>query len=194
MRLVALLPLLIILSLSAVTGFCPVFSRSRPAAQHVLHSSSNQHEDAAASPFSQEITRRVALVMTAAAVTAGSSSVPAAQAASLAAIVSGLETEFGAEVNTKGAPEKHIPNVETSGTGSVKVVVPHVMDPEKPHYIEYIWLKDEATNKVVAAKRFKATDASPPTLTASIKKGSTVKPLLFCNLHGLWQGDSVSVA
>ena len=34
------------------------------------------------------------------------------------------------------------------------------------------WLKDMASGEVVAVKAFKATDASPPTLTASISKAS----------------------
>jgi len=135
-----------------------------------------------------EVSRRVALV-TAAALAAGA---PPAHAASLAQKVSELENENIKEVNTKGAPEKHLPQVGVS-KNKVEVLVPHVMDPEKPHYIEYIWLKDMKTDRVVAVKAFEATDPSPPTLTASVKKGSTVKPLLFCNLHGLWEGEELTV-
>ena len=96
------------------------------------------------------------------------------------------------EVNTKGAPEKHLPKISVDG-GSVEVVVPHVMDPEKPHFIEYVWIKDEKTGKVLSAKAFQATDPSPPSLTASVKIGTTVKAMLFCNLHGLWEGEAFTV-
>lgn len=146
----------------------------------------------------QEISRRVALV-TAAALAAGVSPV---QAASLERQVVSLETANLATVNTAGAPEKHLPTVTVSSSSkndnnnenTVQVVVPHVMDAEKPHYIQYIWLKDIKSNKVVAVQAFQATDASPPTLTATaIPKGSVVKALLYCNLHGLWEGENIAV-
>jgi desulfoferrodoxin (superoxide reductase-like protein) len=135
-----------------------------------------------------EVSRRVALV-TAAALAAGASP---AYAASLEKTVTSIEKENVSEVNTKGAPEKHLPQVTLAGT-TVEVVVPHVMDPEKPHFIEYVWLKDLKSGKVVAVQSFAATDASPPTLTASVESGTTVKPLLYCNLHGLWEGESLTV-
>lgn len=139
-----------------------------------------------------EVTRRIALVTSAAMVAMGGS-MEAAEAATLASKVSLIETKNLAEANTKGAPEKHIPKVTVDGS-SVQVVVPHVMDAEKPHYIEYVWLTDSSTNKIVSAIAFKATDASPPTLTSSVKKGTTVIPRLFCNLHGLWEGEPVTGA
>lgn len=115
-----------------------------------------------------------------------------AQAASLESRVASLERKNLSTVNTNGAPEKHLPQVSTDG-GSVTVVVPHVMDPEKPHFIEYIWLKDTKTNKVVAVNSFQATDPSPPTLAATVSQGSSVQAFLYCNLHGLWQGDTILV-
>lgn len=136
-----------------------------------------------------EVSRRVALV-TAAALAAGASP---AQAASLQSTVGALEKQNVDQVNANGAPEKHLPQVTVAENGKIQVVVPHVMDPEKPHYIEYVWLKDTKSNKVVAVKSFQPTDPSPPTLVAKAKSGSTVKPMLFCNLHGLWEGESVSV-
>ena len=141
----------------------------------------------------QEISRRVALV-TAAALAAGATP---AHAASLERQVAKLEKDNMTTVNTKGAPEKHLPQVSVVVDGdkkTVTVVVPHVMDAEKPHFIEYVWLKDVKSNKILAAKAFQATDPSPPTLEATVKSGSTsVQAMLFCNLHGLWEGDSVAV-
>lgn len=151
------------------------------------------HDDGDMDRVHKEVSRRVALVMAAATVAAGSAGLSPAEAMPLTGKVESLEYENLTTVNTKGAPEKHLPNVSATAKGGVTVVVPHVMDPEKPHYIEYVWLKDEDTGKIVAAQKFEATDASPPTLTAKVPAGTKVRALLFCNLHGLWQGDPVQV-
>ena len=68
------------------------------------------------------------------------------------------------------------------------------MDRIQPHFIEYLWLKDEDNNKVIKAKHFTPRDASPPTLIVTgVDKGTKVRALLFCNLHGLWQGEAFTV-
>jgi len=81
--------------------------------------------------------------------------------------------------------------------GFVKVVVSvnHVMDSEKPHYIQYMWLRDDKTGEVLSVKDFKATDESPPTLTVVSHQiiGKTVTPFIFCNLHGLWEGKPIKI-
>ena len=147
-----------------------------------------------------ELSRRYALTVSTAAAAAGLLAPLPAMAAFLfgnTQIVESLEQEYADTVNTKGAPEKHLPVMTIlASVGSkkrVQVMVPHVMDPEKPHFIEYLWLKDVNSAKVLASKKFKATDASPPTITANVKENTTVKALLFCNLHGLWQGEEMSV-
>eukprot|EP00635_Sarcinochrysidales_sp_CCMP3193_P008262 CAMPEP_0118889380 /NCGR_PEP_ID=MMETSP1166-20130328/333_1 /TAXON_ID=1104430 /ORGANISM="Chrysoreinhardia sp, Strain CCMP3193" /LENGTH=217 /DNA_ID=CAMNT_0006827967 /DNA_START=22 /DNA_END=675 /DNA_ORIENTATION=- len=92
--------------------------------------------------------------------------------------------------NVNGDPKKHLPQVAVADA-KVTCTVPHVMDPAKPHFIEYLWLKDEATETIIAAKQFKATDPAPPSLVApSVKRGTTVVPVAYCNLHGLWIGDA----
>ena len=120
-------------------------------------------------------------------------------------------------VNTNGDPTKHIPTIslepdpKTKGYGQILTMsVPHVMDPEKPHFIEYMWLYDLSKGKtgagnIVAVKKFQATDASPPKLVttvasgrspnkyASITKGMILKPYIYCNLHGLWEGETVTL-
>lgn len=188
---------LILFVLGAVSeGFLPLAAAPTLHNQHTNFDgvalelqSSRKHNSNTVDNNSMEVSRRVALV-TAAAIAAG---VSPAYAATLEKQVAGLEKSNLAEVNTKGAPEKHLPKVSVDGT-TVQVVVPHVMDPEKPHYIEFVWLKDMKSNKVVAVQSFAATDASPPTLTATgVKSGSTVKPLLYCNLHGLWEGEVLTV-
>jgi desulfoferrodoxin (superoxide reductase-like protein) len=172
------------LLLPGVVGFCSnqAFTRSRVSALDAAT------DIPAERTSSVEVSRRAALVVAAALV----SGVSPAYAASLSQAVSKLENENLAEVNSKGAPEKHLPKVSVSD-GNVQIVVPHVMDPEKPHYIEYVWLKDEKSGKVLAAKAFKAIDSSPPTLSASVKSGTTARALLYCNLHGLWEGEAFSV-
>merc|ERR1712070_1121503 len=105
--------------------------------------------------------------------------------------------DAGEPRNSNGAPEKHLPVVTLSKPKpkfkvQLEVKVPHVMDAQKPHYIEYIWLKDEATNEVLSVSSFRAADASPPTLVALVDEGRRVVPMLHCNLHGLWEGEAVT--
>ena len=115
-------------------------------------------------------------------------------ARSVAAEVAILEKKNIATVNSNGAPEKHLPQVTVSESGDVQVVVPHVMDPDKPHWIQAIWLTDEATGKVAAAEMFPSTAPSPPTLNFSgTTSGSKLTPFLYCNLHGLWKGETFTV-
>ena len=144
-----------------------------------------------------EVTRRDAIKKTvvegsllAAALASGAAPSFARTVATQVAI---LEKENIATVNSNGAPEKHLPQVAVSDSGTVEVVVPHVMDPEKPHWIQAIWLKDEATGKVAAAEMFPSTAPSPPTLKYSGSTSGTFTPFLYCNLHGLWKGDSFTV-
>ncbi|KAJ8614113.1 hypothetical protein CTAYLR_004643 [Chrysophaeum taylorii] len=95
--------------------------------------------------------------------------------------------------NGNGDKAKHLPQLKIGK--DVEVFVPHIMDPEKPHYIQFIWLKDEGSDAIVAAKKFEPTDPSPPTLVAKdIKPGTMLVPYAYCNLHGLWIGNSDVVA
>lgn len=189
----------------SVHGLCPVArvatrgSKPKP----LCLSKKGDQEDSSPTAV-EEVSRREALRLTAAGVAAGLTvnlnNVPPSHAfvqnvkmtSSVVPVVQQLEVDYRESVNSNGAPEKHLPQTTVQGT-KIQVVVPHVMDPEKPHYIEYIWLKDVTTNKVLKAKKFQAQDASPPTLNAIATKGSIVKPFLFCNLHGLWQGEEITV-
>lgn len=152
------------------------------------------------------VTRRQAIATTTASAVLATTT-PASHAAVTSKLttrtnVQYLEAEYADSVNTNGAPEKHLPVVmiqpqeggATDGTTkSVLAQVNHVMDPEKPHFIEYMWIKNVDSGECVACKAFKATDPSPPSIAASIKEGTKIKAFLFCNLHGLWQGDEVVV-
>ena len=85
--------------------------------------------------------------------------------------------------------------VTTAGLAAqAEMVVPHVMDADGPHFIEYMWLKDAKTGKVYAAKKLRPTDTAPPILIASLPVGVDVVPMCFCSRDGLWQGDTVRVS
>jgi desulfoferrodoxin (superoxide reductase-like protein) len=167
-----------------------------------------------------DINRRLAMVK-AAAIASGAFQLTTSSATAKSAIFSleaklaTLEEQNMASKNSNGDPVKHTPAVtieEVDGAKNgrvVKFTVPHVMDPEKPHYIQYMWLEDvsgkqkKPPGNIVAVKQFSATDAAPPTLVenlasgklptlkASIVKGMVLKPCLYCNLHGLWEGDPI---
>lgn len=189
------------LTFSFTAGFqlqCPLSTTIRASKDTVLSLQASLHDNN--NNNEHEISRRTALIAstaTAAVAFGGTPPEVLAETVVLALTLSSLETDYADSVNTKGAPEKHLPLVSVTGR-SVQVVVPHVMDEEKPHFIEYIWLKDIDSNVIVASKAFAATDKSPPTLTSYIPKkteGATtlLKPLLFCNLHGLWEGETFAV-
>eukprot|EP00930_Biecheleria_cincta_P087587 TRINITY_DN76812_c0_g1_i1.p1 TRINITY_DN76812_c0_g1~~TRINITY_DN76812_c0_g1_i1.p1 ORF type:complete len:235 (+),score=47.72 TRINITY_DN76812_c0_g1_i1:52-756(+) len=93
--------------------------------------------------------------------------------------------------NDNGAPEKHIPTVTIKPKGVI-VSVPHVMDAEKPHYIQFMYLAEPETGKLLAVKRFKPDDPSPPQLIARAPEGTYVAGL-YCNLHGRWEGEPFKV-
>ena len=151
------------------------------------------------------VTRRQAIATTTTNAVLATTTAPAAHAVITSKLttrtnVQYLEAEYADSVNTNGAPEKHLPIVTTSQEAtndkhekSVLAQVPHVMDPEKPHFIEYMWIKNVDSGECLACQAFKATDPSPPSISATIKKGTTIKAFLFCNLHGLWQGNEVMV-
>lgn len=124
-------------------------------------------------------------------------------------------------VNSIGDPTKQIPVItlepdpKTKGYGRILTVsVPHVMDPEKPPFVGYMWLLDvtkggKGVGNVIVAKEFKADRpsdmASPPSIEAKvasgysatkyaqITKGTTVKPYIYCDLYGLWEGEAVAL-
>lgn len=94
--------------------------------------------------------------------------------------------------NDSGAKEKHLPKVTLSGE-SVSMTVPHVMIFEPVHYIQYMWFADAKDGRILGAKAFQPTDASPPSLSTKLPKGRTAVPMLYCNLHGVWQGEPFTV-
>jgi desulfoferrodoxin-like iron-binding protein len=88
----------------------------------------------------------------------------------------------------------HVPMVMFEKTDKgIKVMVHidnHPMDPQKPHWIEWIRIEDMSGNKL-AEKAFKPTDPSPPMaefeLAATYDK---LKVFEHCNIHGTWLNET----
>lgn len=138
----------------------------------------------------EQISRRAALLSAVAVTTLGATK---AQALDLYKAAAELEEKNRKLVNSNGAPEKHIPQVSVSGN-TVKVKIPHVMT--EGHYIQLLWLTDMNSKEVVVAKGYPVPSGEgepSPTLEVKVPSGVTLKPLLYCNLHGLWAGEEFSV-
>lgn len=149
----------------------------------------------ASCPVMAEMTRRGALIAAAVLASGGSP----AYAAELSDTVARLDAK-ASERNCHGAPEKHIPLLSMERTtrfnvlSNIVLTVPHEMQGHKPHFIEYLWLKDANTGDVLAVKEFTPSVISPPSMSASIAKGRRILPMLYCNVHGLWEGEEFITA
>lgn len=196
--------LLLIVTTSFTCGFQIQPQSIRSSKTALWQSETNKHDEHEVTRRQAILTSTAAATTTAALVLSTTTTVPAHAAVTTKlntrTNVEFLEAEYADSVSANGAPEKHLPQVSieqqasSTTTKTVVAIVPHVMDPEKPHFIEYMWLKDVKSGECLGVKAFQATDPSPPSLTVNnVKEGSTVKALLFCNLHGLWQGEEVVV-
>ena len=56
-----------------------------------------------------------------------------------------------------------------------------------------MWFKDTKSGRIIVSRAFSPTDASPPKLSHILKQGKKVTPMLYCNLHGLWEGETFTV-
>eukprot|EP00933_Yihiella_yeosuensis_P023532 TRINITY_DN18334_c0_g4_i1.p1 TRINITY_DN18334_c0_g4~~TRINITY_DN18334_c0_g4_i1.p1 ORF type:complete len:216 (-),score=62.94 TRINITY_DN18334_c0_g4_i1:64-672(-) len=176
--------------LAAAWSFSAIGFTSLPGASadtsRNLHLSKHIAREAAQQRWEAEVSRKQALV--AAAVLASGAS--RADAEDLKSKVKELMKQDPTP-NDNGAPEKHIPKAYPGG-GSVDVLVNHVMDKDKPHYIQYMWLKDANSDNILAVKAFQATDPTPA-LSVDLPAGTAAIPMLFCNLHGLWEGEKFTM-
>lgn len=107
--------------------------------------------------------------------------------------VTALYEKYCGSINTVGSAEKHIPLTTVTGT-TLHAHVPHVMDAEQPHFIEYMWFTDTTSKSVLASRAFQATDPSPATLEATVPTGSVITVYAYCNLHGLWASEPVTIS
>jgi desulfoferrodoxin (superoxide reductase-like protein) len=73
----------------------------------------------------------------------------------------------------------------------VTVTVNHVMNPETPHYIMNIKLKD-GEGQLLGEKEFQATDEKAEAIFELFTVPSKLMVYERCNLHGLWM-DEVDV-
>jgi superoxide reductase len=90
------------------------------------------------------------------------------------------------ENTQEAAVEKHIPVVEKTGDGSIRVVVGEVEHPmDDDHYIGYI--------EVLFGNKILRADLSPgdkPVANFTLPSGTTnITARAWCNLHGMWKAE-----
>lgn len=97
-------------------------------------------------------------------------------------------------VQPGGEPSEHVPKIRFDA-GKVVFEVPMESLAKPNHadgYTEFMWIKDAKTNAIIASKKFRASDPSPPTLVASVPPGTRLTACSKCSLHGVWQGSFTS--
>jgi len=113
----------------------------------------------------------------------------------------------GAYLLEEGSSAKHIPFLTISDDGTTGTVVVgngndngvwHPMvasdDPGEVHFITHILVKDQDSN-VIALKALDPDEQAPATMIFDVPTGVTeLTPYEWCNLHGLWQGPTVSIS
>ena len=63
-------------------------------------------------------------------------------------------------------------------------------DDKDDDWIEYVYARN-AAGAIVGIQKFVPTDEKP-TITFTAPEGSgAITPFSYCNLHGLWKGDSI---
>jgi len=77
-------------------------------------------------------------------------------------------------------------------TGAAVVVAP--IQNEDDRYVEFLWLEETHTGKVIAAKYFDEEDQKPPVMGVTIKKGTEVTPMLYTQAYGVSTGDPLVVS
>lgn len=93
-----------------------------------------------------------------------------------------------------GKEDSHVPQIvyEKMETGlKVTVTVNHEMNPETPHYIMNITLKDGEGN-LLGEKDFQATDEKAEAIFELATIPAKLVAYERCNIHGLWM-DEVDV-
>ncbi|MFA9454317.1 MAG: desulfoferrodoxin family protein [Candidatus Aminicenantaceae bacterium] len=91
----------------------------------------------------------------------------------------------------RGKEDSHVPVVayEKTETGlRVTVSVNHEMNSEKPHFIEWIRLKDGANN-LMGEIAFQATDEKAEAVFELTTIPDKLVATQKCNLHGVWQEE-----
>jgi desulfoferrodoxin (superoxide reductase-like protein) len=99
--------------------------------------------------------------------------------------------EKGFRPNVLGDPAIHVPVVKFDKNGNIVVSVPHEMT--LSHYIEFVWVKEVASNRVVLARSYDPREPYSPILKARVPAGVKLRPYVFCNIHDLWIGEEFQV-
>jgi len=88
-----------------------------------------------------------------------------------------------------GKEDSHVPVVTYERTGSglkVTVSVSHEMNPETPHFIEWIQLKD-GDGGLLGERTFRATDEKAEAVFELASIPDRLIAYEKCNLHGIWK-------
>jgi desulfoferrodoxin (superoxide reductase-like protein) len=90
------------------------------------------------------------------------------------------------------SPKNHLPAVVLGTGGNIDVSVVHNIMTMN-HYIQFIWVKDVKSNKVVLARNFDPMDNILPKFKAKVLSGVTLQAFVFCNVNELWVGEEFEV-
>ena len=90
--------------------------------------------------------------------------------------------------NGSGDRRTHKPRLDISGN-SAKVCIDGYA-PEGSDRVQFIWLKNEEADAIVAAKEFPEGFKGTPVLSCSVTPGRTYAPCAYFTTHGLWLGRS----
>jgi len=90
--------------------------------------------------------------------------------------------------NGSGDRRTHKPRLDISGN-SAKVCIDGYA-PEGSDRVQFIWLKNEEADAIVAAKEFTEGFKGTPVLSCSVTPGRTYAPCAYFTTHGLWLGRS----
>jgi len=90
--------------------------------------------------------------------------------------------------NGSGDRKSHKPRLDVFGT-SAKICVDNY-EPFEDDRIQYMWLKNEDTDAIVAAKEFPEGFKGTPSLSCSVTPGRNYAPCVYFTTHGLWLGRS----
>ncbi len=90
--------------------------------------------------------------------------------------------------NGSGDRRTHKPRLDISGN-SAKVCIDGY-EPEGSDRVQFIWLKNEEADAIVAAREFPEGFKGTPVLSCSVTPGRTYAPCAYFTTHGLWLGRS----
>ena len=160
-------------------------------------------QDPAGEKPSDAQTRGVVLATAAAGAVAVLAAAPKTARASIAepvqpAVASGIPNKLARQLlqierlnvdsNGSGDRRTHKPRLDISGN-SAKVCIDGY-EPEGSDRVQFIWLKNEEADAIVAAREFPEGFKGTPMLSCSVTPGRTYAPCAYFTTHGLWLGRS----